>query len=370
MKTIRQLAFLSVGALLFMTSTMSAQSSQKPAQGDDIPQGMMAYSLPATTIHLSVEALCESYTPGPYYKYAKKYLGADVSSESKETYRLISIKATPYLEADRTTIYFADLSSLGSSGTRDFFRFSSQGLLLLSDQNKGTEAYWRFPTLTGGQDANAGGLTQNLISTEAILYKNVKNEQGGYDRVAVQQSQVVEKSLEKKAQEAANMIFSLRKKRLEIITGDTDATFSGEAMKAAIDEITRLEESYVNLFIGTIETTVQKKDFDVIPRAGAERQLYVAFRFSENNGLLMESDLSGRPIVMELIPDKVKSVGEAVEEFTSGKSKKTKSTREATNIFYRIPDICLVKIVDGQDLLLQTRIPVHQLGDVLPYPIY
>ena len=36
--------------------------------------GALVYSLPSTSLHLAVEAEREVYTPGPYAKYAKKYL--------------------------------------------------------------------------------------------------------------------------------------------------------------------------------------------------------------------------------------------------------------------------------------------------------
>lgn len=54
------------------------------------------------------------------------------------------------------------------------------------------------------------------------------------------------------------MILSLRQQRINIITGNTDATFSGDALRAAVEEIGRLEEEYMSLFTGTVGTSVQK----------------------------------------------------------------------------------------------------------------
>lgn len=350
--------FRTLGLMAVMTLISFSAYSQS--------EGTVVYSLPGTSLHLTVETIRESYTPGPYSKYAKKYLGIEVSDQTKDTYSLMSVKLTPYLEADRSKSYVVNVSGASASA---FFSFSSQGLILLSDANKGQSEYWRFPTLAENNQIEAREATQNLTSTETTLYKNVKNAQGGYDRVAVQQSQVVEKSLEKKAAEAANMIFSLRKKRVEIITGDTDATFSGEALKAAIDEISRLEDSYLSLFIGTTQSAVQTKEFDVIPKADMEKQMYVAFRMSDTQGLLAPGNVSGRPIVMELVPEES---APAVQELpaTNSKSSKSKGAPSPENmITYRIPQICQVKIMDGSDMLLHTRVPVYQLGETLTFPI-
>ena len=325
--------------------------------------GALVYSLPSTSLHLAVEAEREVYTPGPYAKYAKKYLGIDVEGEPSEKYHLLSVKVTPYLEADMNKRYAINL--LGAQGlSNSFFQMTSQGLVVLSDQNKGDAEFWRFPTLAENHNTSGVEATETFTSVETTLYKNVKNAQGGYDKVAIQQSQVVEKSLEKKAQEIANEIFKLRRQRVQIITGDTDATFSGEALGAAIAEITRLEQEYLSLFLGKVETAVQKVGFDVVPKEGEERQLHVAFRVSDKQGLVMSDNVSGRPIVLEITPEAIAEPQTNAQDLSSVKTKKP----NMGTIYYRVPAICTVKILDGQELLLQTRIPVYQMGKVIEFP--
>lgn len=54
--------------------------AMSPAGGQNIKSemGVLVYSLPSTSLHLAVEAEREVYTPGPYAKFAKKYLGLDI----------------------------------------------------------------------------------------------------------------------------------------------------------------------------------------------------------------------------------------------------------------------------------------------------
>ena len=132
-------------------------------------------------------------------------------------------------------------------------------------------------------------------------------------KVSVQQSMTVTKTLEQRAEEAANMILKLRQQRLQIVTGDTDATYSGEAMGAAIEELTRLEEEYMTLFFGYSETHTQKKNFDIIPEAGRETQKYRAFRISDTSGLLPADNLSGKPVFIEFIPQEIKKIEEPAD---------------------------------------------------------
>ena len=186
-----------------VTVSAAGQNVNRIEPGQTPPDGVVIYSLPSTSVHLTVEAVCESYTPGPYSQWAKKYLGIDVPQEASTKYTLSNIRMTPYIEADRSCSYIVNLDGfLGEASPASFFEFSSQGLLLLSDENKGRENAWRFPSIAPDATVIASEATENLTSTETTLYRTVRNDKGGYDRVAVKQSQVVEKSPEKKAQPA------------------------------------------------------------------------------------------------------------------------------------------------------------------------
>lgn len=364
--------FTTLTLVSILTAGAAAQNINRLEKGQTPPDGVVIYSLPTTVIRLSVEAVCETYTPGPYSQWAKKYLGIDVPQEAGSTYTLSRISMTPYIEADRSCSYIVNLDGLlGDASPASFFEFSSQGLLVLSDENKGRSDAWRFPSIAPGQEDLGSGATSNLTSTETTLYRTVRNESGGYDRVAVRQSQVVEKSPEKKAAEAASMILSLRQSRIDIITGNTDATFSGDALRAAIDEISRLEEEYMSLFTGTRVTSTQTKSFDVVPEAGKEEELTIAFRISDSQGLLPSDNVSGRPIVMETVPEDNEDfyTEQVIDEAKASRARAKYEAATRGDIYYRVPGICTVRVIDGQDLILESRVPVYQKGQELSFPI-
>ena len=219
--------------------------------------------------------------------------------------------------------------------------------MTFADAKFADESVWRFPVDVKG-DFSDKGVSSNLTSESTTLYRNEKKE-SAYNRVSVQQNMVVEKTLEQKAAETANTILELRRQRLQIVTGDTDATYSGEAMGAAIDELTRLEKEYMTLFTGYSEFQTQKMKFDVIPEAGRDSQMYIAFRISDKNGLAPADDVSGKPVVMEIVMPEI------------AQPEVVKKTKEEV-IYYRIPAMCTVKLKDGATLLLQSRMPVYQLG--------
>ena len=312
--------------------------------------------MPSTTISLDVEAVQEKFYAGPYARYSEKYLGIKARQNDETTFQLTQIKMTPLLEADQSRRYSVNVKKSQIDAT--FLKLSSVGLVSFSDANFGDESVWRFPT-EGKGDFSGKGVSSNLTSESTTLYRNSKTE-SAYNKVAVQQNMVVEKSMEQKAAETAEMILRLRKQRLQIVTGDTDATYSGEAMGAAISEITRLEEEYMTLFTGYSEFQTQNMRFEVVPEAGLESQMYVAFRLSDTAGLVPADNLSGKPIVMEITSQPF------AEPAVSAELLKNQKEVEA---YYRIPAVCTVKLMDGANLLLQSRMPIYQLGRESSLPV-
>ena len=322
------------------------------AFGQSVPNGAVIYSLPRTTIVVTVEAQHEVFTAGPYAQYAEKYLGYKARQASSSSCKIVSINMAPYVEADPSERYAINLSDKVAS---NFVQLCSQGLIVMSDSYTGKESQWRFDTPAGAEQFIGRDPEGNLAGATATLYRVVKTETG-FEKVGVKQSLVVEKSLEKKAEEAARSIFNLRDKRTQIITGDTDATFSGEALQAAIAEIDRLESEYMSLFYGVTETAIQKMSFDVIPVSGTLK--YVAFKASDKDGLLPASSSAGRSVSLEISLENLGAIN------TSG----AKSSSSAS-VYYRVPAVAVCKIVDESRTLCEMRVPVYQMGQTQSFPI-
>lgn len=338
-------------AALALVAVSQSASAQKKSDAE----GYMTYSLPSTAIVLEVEAVQEKFYAGPYAAYAEKYLGIKARQKDETTFQLTGIKMTPLLEADQSRRYTLNVKKGQINGT--FLKLSSVGLISFSDAKFGDESVWRFPT-DGQGNFNGMGVSSNLTSEAAVLYRNDRKD-SFYDRVSIKQDMLVEKSVEQRAAETAEMILKLRKQRLQIVTGDTDATYSGEAMGAAITEITRLEEEYMMLFAGYTESQTQKMRFEVVPQADKEDQIYVAFRLSDTAGLVPADNLSGKPVIMEITPQEFSVPVVDVED---------KNKKEVL-AYYRIPAICTVRLMDGANLLLQSRMPIYQLGQESSLPV-
>ncbi len=331
-------------------------AAQTPLQrGSEIPQGSVVYALPSTTIEIQAEAVHELFTAGPYARYSQKYLGIEAEAANKEIYYLKSLALKTTIEADAIQIYALEVKDKNAAA--NFLRFSSEGLIVSLDQAGSTPANFQFSNATPAAFADKG-VEANIGSEKVTLYKTVQTD-SGFEKVPVQQNQTVEKNPEKRAEEAANVIFTLRKKRIELITGDVEGALSKDGLQAALNEIKRLEDEYLSLFIGKTTSDVQSAVFYVTPAASQAKQLYVAFRFSDTQGLLQANNVAGRPVTLELTPEK-----KAAEQPSNAADNSGKQPRVA----YRMPEAVQARINDGQNTLLQTRLLVYQLGRTMTFP--
>lgn len=316
------------------------------ASAQDVPSGYVSYALPKTDLVFEVTARQEVFHAGPYARFAQKYLGVAARQKDETTFEITGVNLTSAVEADQSARYSI---MLPNSLMPTYLQMTTQGLVAKSEGSLSESASWRFPLSSKGS-FEGKGIPANLTSESNTL----QGAQG-----VVTQSVTVEKSLERKAQEVADMIFKIRDNRYKILVGDTDATYSGEAMKATMDELDKLEKDYTALFLGYSEFNTHAAVFEVIPKADNARQMYVAFRVSDTEGLVGPDNMSGKPYYLQL---NVESVATPAAAKNGQKPK--------YQIFYRIPAICKATLTDGVNSILQIRVPVYQLGTLSTYPVF
>lgn len=316
-------------------------------------QTAVSYSLPRTVLELRVQARKECFHAGPYARFAAKYFGIEAEQQDRTTYSITGISLTPKVEADQSVRYSYEPSA---NALPVFMQLTSQGLVAGEGAFASEGGGWKYPAGASAQGLPVNAIPANLAEETHTLYRRSHS--------TVQQSVVVEKSPEAKASEIAQKIFDIRENKYKILVGDTDATYSGEAMKAAIDELNRMEQDCLTLFLGYSEFGSADATFEIVPEADNAGQLYIAFRISDEEGLVPASNVSGKPCLLELRKEEIASP-EAPEK----PEKAGKAPRMEQVLHYRIPAVCDARISDGVNTLLKVRVPVYQLGTDEEYPI-
>ena len=308
----------------------------------------VTYSLPQTTVTVEVDAVQESFFAGPYAPFAKRFLGIDVRETDANRSYVKEVRLVTRVEADPQARFTVD-----TKGAEDrFLALSSQGLVSFQDKLEAGDLVWRFNPQPEADFGSKGVTSQSRTETR-VIWKEVETDTT-FIRVPVEEAYEVQKTPEMKAKEAAEMVLKARKERFNISTGNTDATFSGEALGAALAELDRVEKDYLTLFTGYTVSREQNGSFDIVPSGSARKQQYPAFRLNGKEGLV--ADGPGTVYYLEFEP----------VEVSDGQS----GAKDARNmVHYRIPAICNVRLTTGGRTLFESRIPVYQLGLESLYPL-
>ena len=309
----------------------------------------VSYSLPMTTVTVEVDAVQESFFAGPYAPFAKKFLGIDVRQDDACKTFVKEIRLLTRVEADPQARFSVD-----TKGAEDrFLALSSQGLVSFQDKLEAGDLVWRFNPQPEA-DFGAKGVTTQSRTEVRTTWQEVRTDTS-FTRVPVEESFQVAKTPEMKAKEAADRILKAREERFNISTGNTDATFSGEALGAALAELDRVEKEYLTLFTGYTVQREQHGSYDIVPAVSARKHSYTAFRLSDREGLV-PADAAGMAYMLEFVP----------VEISEGQSAAKDSK---TSVHYRIPAICSVRVSSAGNTLFVSRIPVYQLGRECIYPL-
>lgn len=310
-----------------------AQTTQKLTASKLNEYGLI-YTLPTTTLDVTVEAEKTVRQPGEYYLYAKKYLGLDPISEPSVSYRILSITVTPRGIADENERYLVQFKS----GSTPFMMVSNENFPLAVN----TESAPSFPT---------ADIPVARPAEPTILEKPVASQ-------AVTAEMLQSTSSAKRAELAAARIFELRQNRNEIIAGNADNMPSdGQAMQLALDNLAAQEAALTAMFTGTEQTSTQVATFSFTPSAdGGDRTETTIARLSALDGIVDANNLSGDPIKLRLT---------VTERGTLPKNEKGEEKRfPKGGLAYRIPGTANVVTTFNGRTLSNNNVEVAQFGIV------
>jgi hypothetical protein len=315
--------------------------------------GMFLYSLPQTVLDVTVEADETEILPGPYRQYAAKYLGIqDVPSKTEYSWTLKSIKVASHMETDPDFL-FAAKGSFQSDIFPGLAKLMQDSMILDLSRTPGkVVTYNSVPEKTPEPYFTDLSIKRNFEAEKNIEVSLVMPDSNYLSRTANKKT-LREKTPEQKAEEAANFLIKLKKRRFKMVSGLNDSTPQGEAMNAALQELARLEEAYLSLFIGKKTVYHHQVNYHYTPAIGKKTDRIVLFRFSDNEGFLDARETRGKPVLFDLAG--------------TGKTKGLEQSASFAHlddnmILYRIPEVVNIKLIYGEAVLSEALIPVFQSG--------
>jgi hypothetical protein len=105
---------------------------------------------------------------------------------------------------------------------------------------------------------------------------------------------------EQKAAQVANRILDCRKLRYEMAAGFLDELPpDGQAYEESLKQLEKIEAGFIELFVGKSQENEFLLSFEFVP-GSSDVKGEVLCRFSEQKGILEKSDLTGKPITLDI----------------------------------------------------------------------
>lgn len=318
---------LAVALIAMCSAAMMAQTTQKLTAGKHNEYGLI-YSLPVTHVRITVEAEKTVLKAGPFYNYAKKYLGVDnVVIADSVKWQIKSIDMDTYGVPDADNRYLMQFKS----GSAPFVVLSENGLpLAINEEN----------------------VVPPLPHKQAKKGEPSRLDDNNYAK-SLPGELLAGESVSKRAEIAARMIYKIRESRTNYATGEADQMPpDGEAMRLALNHLDNQEADLMALFCGTRTTETAVAEFDFVPSDNVEKD--VIFRLSDSQGVVDKTNLSGAPVTLAL---KVVQRGKLPKDEKGEVKKLPKGA-----VMYRIPGQAeLTLSYEGEELCRRT-FDVAQFG--------
>lgn len=353
-KTTTTITLLGIVLLLGFTACAPKMRVTKLDPSRAYAKGYDVYYLPQTALDITVTLHQETYTPGPYSAFAESLLGiAGDAPQAGDHWRIDSVAMATSEEADYTAA-FAVKRPKGSTFP-EWLTLTKSGLLMAAStapaftpqgqsQRDGRADWPPFTDLS----------TAQFVADKSSIFYSVVQRDTTFVRVPVQRNVVVKESVEEKAKQAADLIFALRKKRVELICGDAELPTAPRMLQEMLDEISRVEAQYLSLFIG--RWTSRKHAVRLRYSPSAKESSSMLCRFSTQSGICPTSELSATPLLIHV----------QRLEGPIGYPAEAKLPPLKNGLYYRPACMAEVTLTLLRDELLRARVPLTQLGPIVP----
>jgi hypothetical protein len=343
-----------------------------PVSGNDtqIKKNGIIYHLPRTVFEIEVNLTHEIVIPGPFHKYANKYLSiTNVPYTEEESYTISDIKIKPITEPDPNAAFLVKskqtfFPAINLLPNNIILGVNLDDFYFESESESESDATNTFKVKI--DDLNEPYFTdisvkRNFINMLDTTYKVVEID-SVYQKIPVYNTVIISKDLEQKAEEAANYIIKIRKRRFKLEAGMYEVFPDGKALKKMLKELDELEQEYLSLFIGKrYEFNHSYKEI-FTPDKQIEDKKIILFWFSEEDGISKEETAVSRPINLtcKALPQTT-----TVDVFYK---QQQEFEPKYNGFYYRIPGKCRLTIMDADYCFADQRFDVAQYGIINSLP--
>ena len=241
--------------------------------------GSVRYALPTTTLKMTVSVSKVQEVRGYFADYAESLLGlTNIIQQNRTYYTLNSVDIEPITTPDESKIYNAFTSNA------DIAKLWQEESLAAGDMFPVTtlETYTTHVATLPDFFKNYADISYTQQSESFVDTKIID---GVVTQVPASHTKTVSKSFESKAREAADAIMKSRKDQYNLVAGEQETPYSGEAIQTMLTELKTWENNYMSLFTGISIADTMTYVFYVTPE---DLNPVAAFYFDAAKGFSQE----------------------------------------------------------------------------------
>lgn len=231
-----------------LTGVLSAQIQVYPI--DFVPEkgvkfvGSVRYALPTTTLKVTVSVSKVQEVRGYFADYAESLLGlTNIIQQNRTYYTLNSVAVEPFETPDESKIYYAVTSNADIAKLWQQEQMTANDVFAVAPLTAYTVHTATLPDFFKNYaDISYTQQSESFVDTKII--------DGVVTQVPASHTKTVSKSFESKAREAADAIMKSRKDQYNLVAGEQETPYSGEAIQTMLSELKAWENNYMSLFTG------------------------------------------------------------------------------------------------------------------------
>ena len=299
-----------------------------------IKKNSCIYYLPQTTLEIRVKVTKETLIPGPFYKYAEKYLcikNAPSASSSDISIENVQVNKIQQPDPNACFMVVSDREAnivYNSKGIIVGYNCGEPSDMQSSDSESHftKESNFEMPVFTDY------GVKRNFIGNTDTTYKVVEID-SVFQKIPIYNTVIVSKDEEMKAEEAANYIIKIRKRLFKILTAQFDTDTPPSDIDVMVNGLKELEQRYLELFIGKITKQTNEFVFYYTPQSDLNEERVPICYITSDDEVVSQKTESSEPVYLILKND---NAAKEVSNFY-GRQYDLKKKEKKTGLYYRIP---------------------------------
>ncbi len=288
----------------------------------------LVYSLPLTALRIEVEARHESRKAGPYWQYAKKYIGTDRAvTHDSESWTITRVRVTPYGVSDNSRQYLMQLKP----GATTYIGVGDDGMLL--SINRRPE-----PVKLSAAPVSNDEKTDRITPGEYLQY--------------VDEDFIASQSSAKQARMLAENLMEIRDAKVSLTRGTADSMpTDGRQLELMLNSLAHQEAAMTSAFLGITDSETVTRTYTFIPE---EEGNSVLFRLSDFAGFVEPDDYSGAAVRVNV------KITDAAQLPVDAKGETKKIPKDA--VMYCVPGSAQVTLTLDDTVLYDAELDFAQFG--------